>query len=178
MFFQALVLSVQILLLVIGYYLFQRARAELSVHAAEAPVLGEVKALHRSVKQLLNDLTTTAETTSAELEARFAESQEILAALDQRMTALQELEAAAEPEKPAKRRSAPVRNSGTKARTEEIQSHAAVVMTPQSLSPAEKRQEVYRRADAGDVPNAIAQAVGLSEGEVETLLGLRLQRSA
>ncbi len=41
---QAIVLVMQILMLAVGWLLFQQARGELSARAAEKPVLGEGKA--------------------------------------------------------------------------------------------------------------------------------------
>ena len=41
---QAIVLTSQIMLLAVGWALFQKARAELAARAAEAPILSEVRA--------------------------------------------------------------------------------------------------------------------------------------
>jgi hypothetical protein len=65
---QAMVFSVQILLLAAGWTLFQKARGELSARAAEAPVLTEIKALHRNVKRLLQEIETTSDHASAQIE--------------------------------------------------------------------------------------------------------------
>ena len=60
--------------------------------------------------------------------------------------------------------------------TEQVQ--AAVAAAPvQELSPTTlRRNSVYALADQGEAATTIARQTGLSEGEVETLLGLRLQQ--
>ena len=78
---QAVVLVMQILMLAVGWFLFQQAKGELSAHAAETPVLGEVKALQRSIKQLLTDMENTSERTSLNLEAKCRQAQELASTL-------------------------------------------------------------------------------------------------
>lgn len=79
---QVLIFVLQFLLLVIGWALFQQARGELSAQAAEAPVLGEVKALAQGVRQMLAELETSAGRYTGLLEERLAESRCLLNSLE------------------------------------------------------------------------------------------------
>lgn len=174
---QSVVFALQILLLATSWTLFQRARAELTAQAAETPVLSEVKALQRNVKQLLAEIVQTAGQTSERLETRCAEAGALLAEMERKLDTL----------------NSPVRSTG------EMSSSPTVPLPTLSLVTAEtavireeparaakptfserflRRQAVYERADAGQPPVAIARETGMSEGEVETLLGLRGQRSS
>ncbi|HZP80290.1 MAG TPA: hypothetical protein VFB21_01510 [Chthonomonadaceae bacterium] len=193
---QVVVLVLQILLLAVGYFLFQQARAELNARAAETPVLGEVKALQRSVKQLLAEIEETADRTSERLERRCAEAQELLNALDHRIAAAQEaqhslptpsperIQAAAPPrrrEKVAKvppATEAPTIAQGIAVAAENYTGAQETQEPSRDQTAREaRRQAVYALADAGESPADIARATGLSEGEVETLLSLRFQRA-
>lgn len=190
---QIVVLVLQILLLAVGYFLFQQARAELNARAAETPVLGEVKALQRSVKQLLAEIEETADRTSERMERRCAEAQELLNALEHRIAAAQEAQhslplpppewaqAAASPRRREKvEKVPPAPNAPTIAQgiavAAENYSGAQEPNRDQTARDA-RRQAVYALADAGESPADIARATGFSEGEVETLLSLRFQRA-
>lgn len=172
---QAVVLAMQIMMLAVGWVLFQKARAELSAQAAENPVLSEVRALQRNVKELLAEIEETGDVVTARLEARCVEARELLRALELR------LETAPEPEprpKPVKR--SPRRTAAALPVSEEAPAVAVVAVesSPQSeLAGKDTRREaVYSLADSGKSSGDIARQIGLSEGEVETLLGLRLQK--
>ncbi len=78
---QAVVLVMQILMLAVGWFLFQQAKGELSARAAETPVLGEVKALQRNIKQLLTDLDQTSGRASQHLETQCRQAHELAAML-------------------------------------------------------------------------------------------------
>jgi len=177
---QIVVFVLQIMLLAVGYFLFQQARAELSARAAEAPVLSEVKALQRSIKQLLKELEETADQTSARLESRCLEAKELLASLDRRLAAWEEGERQAAPSRvvPSPDRQRPEMDPAITRGLAAVAPNTTDEKSPASAParPDSRRQTVYALADAGEAPAAIARATGLSEGEVETLLGLRLQR--
>jgi hypothetical protein len=185
MLWQAVVLAMQILLLAVGWYLFQLARAELSARAAEMPVLSEVKALHRGVKQLLAEIERTAERTSADLEARFAQGAALLESLDQALTvSAQPLETVPALPAPSPRRSAGRRGAKAKAEVPDAAATVVVIANDGTEEPGvevesaheTRRRTVYRMADAGTPAADIARNTGLSEGEIETLLGLRGRR--
>lgn len=163
--FGSLVLVVEILLLVAGWLLFQHARSELTARAAQMPVLSEVKALQKSILALLEQLKLESMQTSAQLEARCREARELLAALERQ---LEDVPSA--PRASARRRE--------KAASEAAHALQAVVSAePERPSPPvhPRYREVYALADEGLVPATIAQQTGLSEGEVELILGLRPQ---
>jgi hypothetical protein len=74
-----------------------------------------------------------------------------------------------------KRRAAPRRNAKTEETAVAVVTIAAEAGA--SVSPrAQSRKKVYQMADSGVAPAAIARTTGLSEGEVETLIGLRQAR--
>lgn len=82
---QAVVLTVQILILAVGWVLFQKAKAELSAKAAETPVLGELRALKSQIKQLLDELETAGDTASGQLEAQCRDAQALMQELETRI---------------------------------------------------------------------------------------------
>ncbi len=179
---QIIVFVMQILILAIGYFLFQQARGELNARAAETPVLGEVKALQRTIKQLLAEMEETSDQTSARLESRCAEAREVLQSLERRLEELHEAEArlaAARPQAAAPKRSRTSAMEATIAQGIAVTTRNSKPESADAPAPSARetrRQMVYEMADAGETPAAIAQATGLAEGEVETILGLRLQR--
>lgn len=177
---QAIVLTVQILMLTVGWILFQQARTELTARAAEAPVLSEIKALQRSVKQLLAEIQNASDENSTRLEQRCAEARQLIAELDLRLDRLTEEVQVAQ--KPARRGRTASADAGGRQREAADRPAVAVVNTGQSVNaPAAKngsplKERVYSLADAGSTAAEIARETSLSEGEVETLLGLRVQR--
>ena len=206
---QAIVLTLQILLLAIGWTLFQKARAELSARAAEAPILGEVKALQRNVKQLLAEIEQTADRTAVRLEDRILEARSVATDLEARLTQearrqedllMQEAQRKSEVElEPAlsEPRKTP-RGRKTKPASAAPEFMEAVIvdrnivqgiaghMENQERVPGEgathtlrqsRRNTIYQLADAGESPAAIARMTKLTEGEVETQLGLRRRHS-
>ena len=172
---QAVVFSLQILLLATGWVLFQKARAELSARAAETPILNEVKALQRNVKQLLSDMEQTSDAASARLESRCREAQDLLVALEQRM-----IEWDAQMQRPrsvpaaaARISEAPRQHSASPdpPAPQEIAAPFAVMQSVPSPR-EERRRSVYALADAGLFPKAsLPGETGLSEGEIEMLAG-------
>ena len=169
---QAIVLVMQILMLAVGWFLFQQARGELSARAAETPVLGEVKALQRNIKQLLSDLeraseraSEQSEQSSEQLEARCAEARQLIADLDER---LQEFSAVQENSLRGKRQtpaaSYDLRISGEDMRfSEPTAAMSALVAGGSHGSPAVsalaaasssrdlRRENVFALADAGSI---------------------------
>jgi hypothetical protein len=87
---QAVVLAVQILILAVGWVLFQKAKAELSVKAAETPVLGELRSLKSQIKQLLDEIETMGDTASAQLEAQCRNAQVLIQELEARISEAEE----------------------------------------------------------------------------------------
>ena len=190
---QAVVLVMQILMLAVGWFLFQQARGELSARAAETPVLGEVKALHRSIKQLLVDLEQTSERASGQLETRCVEARQLISALEagvREAVQVQEYSSAVSPHPMPVVLEAEWAEETMRTASDRLPSRLmAVAAAPEPLVPASlptaaqeerdrRRTRVFALADAGQTPCLIARETGLSEGEVETLLGLRLQRAS
>jgi hypothetical protein len=199
---QAVVLALQILLLAVGWLLFQRARGELSAHAAEIPVLTEIRTLQKTVRKLLIELASAAdrhamriesgcanaEAVLAEIEARVREAEFRLgqqeerllmrasphaangshpdAAADYALPAITESETAV----PAVVHEPIAPPTGEPAVTEGNTPHAPAVAA-ESL-----REKIFVLADSGLSTAVIAQATQMSEGEVETLIGLRVRR--
>ena len=190
---QAIVFALQILLLATSWVLFQKARAELSAKAVETPVLNEVRALQRSVKQLLAEIEAASDSASAQVESRCEKARELLAALDRtrEQTAEQTDSAPVSrrplPAAPRPKRTTRVRPSADAGWMAEQKpaaqavavrretKDAAVKAAPDSAYAA-RRQEVYSLTDAGEPLTAIARQTGISEGEIETWLGLRKNR--
>lgn len=191
---QAVVLVMQILMLAVGWFLFQQARGELSARAAETPVLGEVKALHRSIKQLLVDLEQTSERASGQLETRCVEARQLIATLEagvNEAVRIQEYGITVSPRPmpavlEAEWAEESARIASVRPPSSRVIAVAAVPEPPVPASPPtaaqeerdQRRTRVFALADAGQTPSHIARETGLSEGEVETLLGLRLQRAS
>lgn len=194
---QAVVLTIQILLLAIGWVLFQRARGELSARAAETPVLTEIKALQNNIKSLLAELKHTADEKAEHLEQRCEDARAMLEILDSRLAeseqvALRMEEAAdqcnaavlrnAAEASPSAGQSVPLRLSSESIAQpladfrEGINLAMTNSINSRDSAHQQSRNLVFSLADAGEKPAAIARAARLSEGEVETLLGLRLQR--
>ncbi len=188
---QAVVLVMQILMLAVGWFLFQQAKGELSAQAAETPVLGEVKALQRSVKQLLADLQQTSERASAQLEAQCRQAREMASTLEEHLETLEEarrhsLVTANEPPSML----SPLTLVTEQSAIAVLDTQQAAVVTAQDMPfiaqslPAppnsweQKRAYVFALSDAGQSAGDIARETGISEGEIETLLGLRCQHAA
>jgi len=183
---QAIVLVMQILMLAVGWFLFQQARGELSARAAETPVLGEVKALQRSIKQMLADLETTSDRSSLHLETKCEEARQLLYALN---TTLNEINSKQDQiflttvsENASCDNVNLFLNSGETAQVSSNENPENTVTRPDALkmshSPREiSREKVFSLADAGQASAIIARETGLAEGEIEMLLGLRLQRA-
>ena len=81
---QAVVLAVQILMLAVGWVLFQKAKADLSAQAAETPVLGELRALKSQIKQLLDEIETAGDAASSRLEAQCRDANALLVEMEAR----------------------------------------------------------------------------------------------
>jgi hypothetical protein len=176
---QAVVLAMQILLLATGWVLFQKAKAELAAKAAEEPVLSEVRALQRNVKELLAEIEETGDAVTLRLESRCVEARELMLALDRRLEATVERESRPAPVKRAPRRTAaavvaqPVPAQNPAPALEAVE--PPLVASAPSPS-ATRREAVYALAENGADSPDIARQTGISEGEVEMLLGLRLRQ--
>lgn len=193
---QAVVLAVQILLLAAGWLLFQRARGDLAARAAEIPVLGEVRALQKSVKQLLVEIETASDRQALRLENGCAEAVALVTELETAMREaerrLADFEASISAIATARAVAAVVGQS-TASRSIPETAHAAIpndtttaepvsdgaslpVGYPAASNTISPRDLVYQLADSGQSTASIAYQTRLSEGEVETLLGLRARR--
>lgn len=210
---QAIVLAMQIMLLAVGWLLFQKARGELSARAAETPVLTEVKALQRSVKLLLAEIEKTSDKQSERIEQRCEEARLLVQTLECRMadaesllqqpvSVPQEIQAVVPDAQSPRRKNAGTVESrfangrrsyrkeyGFQQDTDEQEyPRAEAGPLPQNISRSssdgfsgrsvqeERRQAIFRLADAGQSLAAIARETNLSEGEVETILSLRMKR--
>jgi hypothetical protein len=198
---QAVVLALQILLLAAGWLLFQRARGELSARAAEAPVLTEMRALHKSVKVLLDELEAAAARQELDFEQRSADVFAAVAEMDARLSDAEGRLAAYEhralairlPDEPG---SLPAED-GARERAVIVTGQPGHDITLERCAPApdygspaqetgypaepvseaeSRRQRILILASCGHTIAAIAQAARVSEGEVETVLSLRSGR--
>ncbi|MBC7529530.1 MAG: hypothetical protein H7308_18540 [Chthonomonadaceae bacterium] len=173
---QAAVFALQIMIITVSWMLFQRAKGELSAKAAEAPILNEVKALHRNVKQLLSEITEASHRTSVQLEAQCNEARTLLA----------EMEARTERERHLAHPLSAIPLMGTQT----ISSPSPTLTVVETYAPKPKKEEppysasrnsarheqrrlIYSLADAGASASEISREAEISEGEVETLLALR-----
>lgn len=175
MLFQATVFAGQILLLVLAWHLFQQAKSQLNARAAETPVLNEIKALHRSIKQLLGELEATADQTSARLENRCAEGRDLLLEMESSLTALREAaEARATRRRNTTRRATKAReNAGLETNPDEgaVEIPLVEAAPPGGLAPApEERFPVpHRAAPEGYLPEPAYEEV--ADAETELLYG-------
>ena len=192
---QAVVLVMQILMLVVGWFLFQQAKGELSARAAETPVLGEVKALQRAIKQMLADLDQTSELASQQLESRCRQAQDLSATLagqlveleatqhrllslcpDDTQIILPPLSLVTEPNLSMQQDT-----SCFSQENNPVDANKAVAVCTESIVSASTREKrrarIFALHDAGQSRGSIARETGISEGEIETLLGLRQQRA-
>jgi|GEM_PF-3417913 len=83
---QAVVLAMQILMLAVGWVLFQKAKAELSAKAAETPVLGELRSLKSQIKQLLDEIETAGDTALVQLQTQCRNAQALMQELEARIS--------------------------------------------------------------------------------------------
>lgn len=184
MVWQAIVIVLQILMLSVSWLLFQQARSELNAQAAEAPVLTEVKTLQHNVRQLLDEMEQSSERNAVQLEARCGAARQLLSDLEQ---CLQSIEVARQEDAFASTRTlvsaATSDISGLPSRLDRHTSQTLVsgasrgpVAAGLSGSPSTDRDHVYMLADRGHTSIEIAKAVSMSEGQVETLIGLRSQQ--
>ncbi len=198
---QAVVLAIQILLLAAGWLLFQRARGELSARAAETPVLAEVRALQKSVKQLLVEIDSAGDRQAIRLENACSNAAALLVEIkasirdaEDRMARRFESTTAVST---GKADSSSRAGDGSGRAVTRSRLNQAVVSKDLSAVNAQDepetrysdnpsplvalradqshRETIYRLADSGQSTAAIAHATRLSEGEIETLLGLRSQ---
>ena len=173
---QAAVFALQIMIIPVSWMLFQRAKGELSAKAAEAPILNEVRALQRNVKQLLAEITETSHQTSLKLEMQCSEARSLLS----------EMEARTERERHLLHPISPSPLMGT----QPISSPSPTLTVVETYAPKPKKEEplysasrnsarheqrrlIYSLADAGATASEISREAEISEGEVETLLALR-----
>ncbi|HLJ56901.1 MAG TPA: hypothetical protein VKT77_17810 [Chthonomonadaceae bacterium] len=199
---QAIVLAVQILLLAAGWLLFQRARGELSAQAAETPILGEVRALQKGVKQLLQEIEAAADRQSARLESGCANAatllddiETVMREAEQRLEQIEERarqigastpvwasHAAAPvpisaPDRPHAASTADAGPAGAVAaqlQTTNVRTDASARSAADTVEAI--RARIYALADAGGTAASIARSLQRSEGEVEILLSLRGQQ--
>ncbi len=185
---QAVVFALQILLLALSWVLFQKARAELSAKAVETPVLNEVRALQKNVKQMLGEMESASNRSSAQLESRCERAQELLAALERQTESARNARNTAPPAAPIRPKRTPrfrLTSPGNGMNAPALESQAVVLhregagvenLAARVTATTARRREVYALTDAGEPIAAIARQTGISEGEIETLIGLRKNR--
>ena len=169
----SIIMVVNILLLIAGWLLFQQAKSDLTARAAQVPVLGEVKALQKSIADLLEQLKLESAQTSAQLEARCLEARDLLVALDRRLGDLQVPKPAS---RATRRRGASAERSDIRASQSGTDSYGPAVepdVKPALPDNSFRYQEVYTLADEGLAASTIAQRSGISEGEIDLILSLR-----
>lgn len=157
--FGGILLAVNILLLVAGWYLFNQARAELNARAAEMPILTEVRSLEQRIGALIEQLRQEADQASAQLDARCLDAREQLMALERR---LEEFRQATQ--------------RGIARRREAVVTQAPVERTTApapAMAEGPRFAEVRALAAQGMTAQAIAAQTGLSEGEVDLILAVR-----
>jgi len=162
------VLSVEFLLLLAGWLLFQQAKSELTARATEAPVLAEITALQKSISALMEQLKLESTQASAQLESRCVEARDLLAALDRRLEALQ----AVPSKRSLKRRPIPI-DAGGSSDHETGDAVDPLAGETSAHSSSNRCQSVYAMADDGIAVAEISQQTGYSLGEIELILGLR-----
>ena len=116
--------------------------------------------------KLIEQIKLEATQTSAQLEARCAEARDLLAALDRRLDEAPQVSGRA----PVRRRSS-VSAESAAARVDRHVPQAPSGPEPRLVNP--RNEAVYALADEGLESTQIAQRTGISEGEVEMILGLR-----
>ncbi len=157
---QAIVLTLQIMLLAVSWTLFQQARTELNAKAAETPVLGEIRSLQQRVQQMLQELQTTADNSVEKIQHEREEAEQIL----------NELHSLLLQNSAAEQMIMPPLNLLQQEEYICTRSEARPLQTE-----ADKKLQIYRLADEGLDTASIARSTGISEGEAETILGLRVQ---
>ncbi len=151
---QAIVLTVQIILLVVGRLLFLQAKSDLNARAAETPVLSELKSLQSRIKQMLDEMKTISDSASRQLQAE----------CDRAYRLIERLEAAASSKETA---FAAVESP----QVESVAPLAKVKFQP--VATEERWNQVYILSDQGLSAAEIARAAGISQGEAEMVLALR-----
>ena len=170
-----ILLGINILLLLAGWLLFQQAKSDLTARAAQVPVLGEVKALQKSIATLLEQLKMESIQTSAQLDARCAEARDLLAAIERRLEEAQDL-----PPRPARMRLTRGRPSEMAGANSPEPAASAPETPGPETRPAEadpRKMQVYALSDEGTSSAEIARQTGFSQGEVDLILGLRPRSS-
>ncbi len=196
---QAVVLAIQILLLAAGWLLFQRARGDLSVQAAESPILTEVRALQKSVKQLLLEMELAADRQSIRLEngcadaaATLLEIENTLRGAEQRLETYEARLLSIGSDRFGNDEVSSIRSGRAthfdsdthivasspylEHRVVETSDGAAAIVhdADRSTQPGmDQRDQIFRLADRGENAASIARTTHVSEGEIEMLLRLR-----
>ncbi len=180
--FQAAVLALTILLLTVDWFRFLQAKSELNAKAAETPVINEIKALHKSIKQLLIDIEESADRADSRLEKKCGEARNLVQSLELKLASLN---AAPMPTAVVAAEPAPVEsplfptlhsNETSNERAEYLRSQPfEMSQFMAGNSHRTRNRRVFDMADAGSDRQQIARTTGMSEGEVETLLGLRIR---
>ena len=191
---QYIVLALQIVLLAVSWVLFQQAKTELNAKAAEIPVLTEVQALHDRVKQLLVELERTAEREADRVANECSRAETLLAAMHvasmqgvcgpvtpvastiidpalaavHRVTVQPEISTSNPIHQQDDDFLAPSEQDG---RVVAVDQEGASV-NRSSANPMSRREAILRLAMQGESSADIARSLGVSEGEVETVVGL------
>jgi hypothetical protein len=79
---EAVLTTVNVLLLIAGWVLFQQAKSDLTAKAAEASLQDEVRELRTGIARLLEQLKMESSHAAAQMDARLVEAKDLLARLD------------------------------------------------------------------------------------------------
>ncbi len=148
---------------------YKNAKRDLNARTAEAPVLKEVAALQKSVKELLGAIEEASQETTARLEVRCAEARFVLGALEERLSQIEVAESVLNAENEAYAAHSPL--------AQEL-AYQPLAFAPQEETfenneDYKRHQVVYGLADSGLNLYDIARQTGIAEGEVQLLLTLR-----
>lgn len=148
---------------------YKNAKRDLDARAADAPVLKEVAALQKSVKELLSAIEEASQETTARLEVRCAEARFVLGALEERLSQIEVEESVQSANAAASAAPSPLAVELTYQAASSVQNEDEFA----DKEDFKRHQVVYGLADSGLNPADIARHTGIAEGEVQLLLTLR-----
>jgi len=163
------VFLLQVVAAVWTWIFYKNAKRDLNARTAEAPVLKEVTALQRSVKELLSAIEEASQETTARLEVRCAEARFVLGTLEERLSQIEVSESVLNAHSETLTAPVPLANELTYQVVSSVQEEVAY----EDKENYKRHQVVYGLADTGLQPRDIAHQTGIAEGEVHLLLTLR-----
>lgn len=180
----AVIFTLQILLAVWMWTFYNNAKRDLNARNADAPVLTEVHALQRTVKELLAGIEEASQDVTARMEVRCAEARFLLGSLEDRLSQIEVIEAVLDEGQSQKTMAGDMADLLLyEPKRAEMQAIASTAPSPFAVvgetieKKEEDREAIYQRAYAlaeiGESLADIARETGLSEGELELMLRLR-----